>query len=153
MRKLIGALIEIETRQGLSYALCTHRHEEYHYLLRIFSDKYQGRPEDISGIVLGDIQFSAFFPLGVALRKGIFDIAGYVDIPSSLQEFPLFRTGFYDKESRKVLDWSLWDGESSYRVGKLSEKQKKYPVRGVWNDTLLISRIESGYTSEADPST
>ena len=42
-------------------------------------------------------------------------------------------------------NWSLWDGERSWHVGKLSmEEQMKYPLEIITNDTGLIHKIETG---------
>ena len=46
-------------------------------------------------------------------------------------------------------EWSLWDGEKSWRVGKLSlEEQMKYPKEGLYNDTGLIHAIETGMSGD-----
>ena len=153
MKNLMGAIVEIKTDGGLAYALCTHKNEKYHYLLRVFKGFYDSRPDDLDDVMSNEVQFSAFFPLGVALRKGIFEVAGHSEIPDELRRFPMFRGGFVDRDSRKILDWFLWDGEKTYKVGKLNDEQKAYPIRGVWNDTLLITRIENGYTPQTDPLT
>ena len=64
----------------------------------------------------------------------------------------LVRGGVIDPSTRKVKVWWLWDGEKEWRVGEITAEQRGLPIRGVWNDTLLIERIESGWTPETDPS-
>ncbi|WP_176536262.1 hypothetical protein [Rhizobium sp. L9] len=46
--------------------------------------------------------------------------------------------------------WWLWDGEKEWRIGQLSAEQHQLSIRGVWNDTLLVERIEFGWTPEID---
>jgi hypothetical protein len=50
-----------------------------------------------------------------------------------------------DPTTGQVTVWWLWDGSREWRVGSLAADQKKLPVRGIWNDTLLVERIESGW--------
>jgi hypothetical protein len=57
-----------------------------------------------------------------------------------------------DPSTGKVKVWWLWDGEREWQVGELTEEQRGLSFREVWNDTLLIERIESGWTPETDPS-
>ena len=56
-----------------------------------------------------------------------------------------------DPQTGKVAIWWLWDGEKEWRVGSLDAKQRKLPIRSVWNDTMLIERIDAGWTAESDP--
>jgi hypothetical protein len=66
-------------------------------------------------------------------------------IPDFAKKFPLFKNGFIDKDGNRVGPWWLWDGEKSWRVGDLNSEQKKLSDLGIWNDTLLIERIEQGW--------
>jgi hypothetical protein len=62
----------------------------------------------------------------------------------------VFRAGVVDPAVGKVVDWWLWDGEKEWRVGSISDEQRKLPIRGCWNDTMLIKRIEEGWLPEND---
>ncbi len=92
-----------------------------------------------------------FFPLNAAIDQHIVSIVANVALPSDAQKFPTFRAGVVDPATRKVGVWWLWDGEKEWRVGQLTVEQRCLSIRGVWNDTLLIERIESGWTPETDP--
>ncbi len=151
MKRLIGSVVEIPVTRGFSYAICTHKHPTYQYLLRVFSSTYSSRPEDLSQVVSGDVQFSAFFSLNAAVRRKIFEIVGKVEVPEALREFPVFRTGMADRDTKKVNCWFLWDGENFTKIGALSEEIRKIPLRGVYDEVILVSRIESGYRPENDP--
>ena len=86
------------------------------------------------------------------MNQGIFEIACNFPIPSGASDFPIFRTGVEDPETRKVKVWWFWDGDKEWKVGDITPEQRKLPLRGNWNDTLLIERIEADWTPETDPS-
>ena len=68
-----------------------------------------------------------------------------------LRAFPTFRAGTPDPVTRKVETWWWWDGEREWRVGPLTPEQRAFPIRGVWNDTMLVARLEAGWTPATDP--
>ena len=152
-RPKIGDLVEIRIDKLFAYAQYTHKHKIYGALLRIFDEMYGERPQSFQNLISGKVRFSTFFPLQAALSEGIFEVVGNIPIRKDLREFPVFRSGVTNPETKKVDIWWLWDGEKEWKVGKLDEKQRKFPIRGVWNDTLLIQRIKSGWTPETDPAT
>jgi hypothetical protein len=134
----------------LTYAHYTHRHGQYGALLRVLSGKYTARPEEFDDIVTAKPMFMQFFPLGSAITRGIFSIVGNVAVPIEAQPFPVFRSGITDDVTGKVSVWWLWDGHREWKVGELTEEQRRLSIRGVCNDTLLILRIEAGWTPEND---
>lgn len=149
-RPKIGDVVEIKTKKGLSYALYTHRHSRYGALLRIFDKQYDERPKDFGRVVEDRVQFSCFFPLGAAVRQKIVACVGNVVVPGALIPFPIFRDASVDYRTGKVAYWWLWDGEKAWQVDSLTPEQRHLPIKGIWNDTLLIERIEEGYKSETD---
>lgn len=146
----IGDVVEIETAQGFVYAHYTHKHEQYGALLRVFSIFHKTRPEIFDGMIQNEPTFMCFFPLGAAINRKICSIAGNVPVPESAQSFPIFRNGVADPSTKKVATWWLWDGENEWRIGVITTEQRKLPILGVINDTLLVERIESGWTAETD---
>lgn len=150
-RQRIGDLVEIKTAKGFSYALYTHRHSEYGVLLRVFTKQYDERPKDLSTVIDDRVQVSCFFPLGAAVRRKIVACVGNVVVPGELIPFPIFRDAMVDFRTGKVAYWKLWDGEKSWQVESLTPEQRHLPIKGIWNDTLLIERIEEGYRAESDP--
>ena len=152
MAKLkIGDVVEIKTGKGLSYAQYAHRHKQYGALLRVFDNFYDARPDDFDELVKSKLKFMCFFPLSAAIDRDIVSIVDNVALPLDAQKFPTFRAGVVDPATRKVGVWWLWDGEKEWRVGELTVEQRRLSIRGVWNDTLLIERIESGWMPETDP--
>jgi len=152
-RPKIGDIIEIPTRHGFAYAQFTHKHRMYGALLRVYNTIYQTKQSlDViqSAVNSREPDFSTFFPLGAAVNRSIVSVVGNAPIPEKQKPFPLFRGGVVDQKTRKVETWWLWDGENEWPIGELASEQKRIPIRGVWNDTLLVERIETGWTPETD---
>ncbi len=151
-RPRIGDVIEFDTPRGLAYAQYTHKHDKppkYGALLRVFPGTHEQRPASLANLVRQTPQFLTFFPLGAACSRGIVRIAGNESVPSDAQAFPTFRSGFRGADGQ-VKKWFLWDGEKEWSVAGLSPEMRSWPLRGIWNDTLLIERILSGWKHEHD---
>lgn len=158
MRKSIriGDVIEIVTSKGLAYAQYTHEHSSppgYGSLIRVLPGFYDERPRDFSELVKAKHRFVKFFPLRAAVREGIVTILANEPVPPEAKEFPIFRAGVADPKTGKVKAWWFWDGEKSWKVGRITKKQRKMPIRGLVNDTKLVELIESGWTPENDACT
>jgi len=152
MAKLkIGDIVEIPTEKGISYAQYTHTHKMYGALLRVLPGFFTERPDSWSKLVSSVEKFVIFFPLKAAVNQKIFSIVANHSVPDASKAFPTFRAGVVNPETNKVGVWWLWDGEKEWRIDNLSKAQRKLPIRGVWNDTLLIERIVSGWLPETDP--
>ncbi|AHF84108.1 hypothetical protein RLEG3_20840 [Rhizobium leguminosarum bv. trifolii WSM1689] len=152
MAKLkIGDIVEINTAKGFSYAQYAHKHKQYGVLLRVFGKFFESRPDSFNDLVSEQPVFMCFFPLNAAVGQRIVSIVDNVALPSDAKKFPTFRAGIVDPATQKVGVWWLWDGENEWRIGQLAAEQRHLSIRGVWNDTLLIERIESGWTPETDP--
>ena len=150
-RVKIGDVIEIPTSRGLAYAQYSHRKPKWGALLRVFPGFYAERPDDFGPVVEGESAFVTFFPLQAAVGRKIFEVVANLPVPERAQEFPVFRdAGFIDREGR-VHDWWLWDGEKDWRPDRPIEELRHLPILAVWNDTLLIERIEQEWTPEKDP--
>jgi hypothetical protein len=143
-----GDIVEVRTSRGLAYAQLKHKHRTFGSLIRLIDGFHESRPSDLEALAAGCTRFVTFFPLGAAVRRGFVVIIGNASIPVDAKEFPVFRDGVADPKTKSVAIWWLWDGEKEWRVGTLTDQQKKYPIRAVWNDTLLVSRLESGWTPE-----
>ncbi len=146
-----GDVFEVSTNRGLAYAQCTHRHPTYGHLIRVLPGLFDARPDDLAVLARGPARFCTFFPLQAAVNQKIVTVVSYEPVPVEAQEFPLFRSGVVNPATRRVDVWWLWDGEHEWRVGRLSAAQRRLPIRGVWNDTLLVERILADWTPETDP--
>lgn len=146
-----GDVFEIKTKKGLAYAQFVLRHPQMGELIRVLPGFHDVRPSRFTEVVAQPERFVTFFPLQAAVNQGIFEIVAHEKVPEAAQKFPLFRAaGHIDREGF-IHDWWLWDGQKSWRIGKLSQEQKKLPIQEVWNDTLLIERIEEEWTPEKEP--
>ncbi|MHB1381610.1 MAG: hypothetical protein ACYCXJ_05245, partial [Thermoleophilia bacterium] len=90
-----------------------------------------------------------FVPLGAMVNRDIVKVVANEPIPEENREFPLFRGGNEDSDG-KVRVWWLWDGEKSWKVGEITAEQRNLPIKEILNDTMLIKRIEDGWTPEND---
>lgn len=150
-RPRIGDIIEIPTAKGLCYAQYPHQHPQFGGLIRVFDRLFSERPNELQKAAQGPVRFSTFFPVRAAIKRGIFRVVGNQEIASQNREFPVFRDGLEDPRTNKVTTWWFWDGEREWKVGQITEEQRKMPIRAVWNDTFLVNRIESGWTPGIDP--
>lgn len=145
-RPKIGDVIEISTPNGLAYAQYTHEHPTYGSLLRVLPSLFEERPSQFSDLVQMPERFVTFFPLGPAVWRRIVTIVACERIPKRARDFPLFRTGVRNPATGRVDTWWLWDGEREWPVGELTPQMRSLPLRGIWNDTLLIQRIVEGWS-------
>jgi len=147
-RPRIGDVIEISTPAGFAYAQYTHKHEKpprYGALLRVLPGLYASCLKEFGSLVQQKERFLVFFPLGAACNRKLVRVVAEEPIPEWACPFPVFRQGNADANGH-VRIWFLWDGEREWRVGTLSEEQRKFPVMpGVWNNTLLVERIAEGW--------
>jgi hypothetical protein len=147
IRPQLGDVIEIPTPSGFAYAQFTHKHPRYGALIRVLPGLFLERPSEFAQIVEEMELFVAFFPLGPACNREIVKVVAEEKIPSRSSKFPTFRTGVRTQDG-EVHCWWLWDGESEWMIGKLKPEQHLLPIRGIWNDTLLIERILAGWRPE-----
>ena len=125
----------------------------YGALLRVYNTIYQTKQSlDViqSAVNSREPDFFTFFPLGAAVNRNIVSVVGNAPIPEKQKPFPLFRNGNEDPKTKNVETWWLWDGEKEWPIGKLTKEQSRLSLNEVWNDALLVERIESGWTPETD---
>ena len=146
-----GDIFEISTPRGLAYAQVTHHHPQYGALIRVLPGLFDARPASFDDLSGRPERFRAFFPLQAAVSRGLVTLVAHAPIPAGAQAFPTFRAGVVDPATGKVAVWWFWDGQREWRAGPLTDADRRMPIRGVWNDTLLVERIVSGWTPETDP--
>lgn len=144
-----GDIFEIRTPQGFAYLQNVLKHEEWGNLIRILEPIFEVRPAAFEHIAAQPERFMTFFPLAAAQARRIVQFVGTATLPAHCRKFPLFKTpGNIDKG--RVLDWWLWDGQTSWKIGNLSEEHRYLPVQMVMNDTRLIERIADNWRSGED---
>lgn len=148
----LGDVFEIETKFGFAYFQFTNKNKLMGSLIRVFPNKFNLQEGEIKDLVNSKTNFLIFFPVSAAEKQGIIKKILHAPIPDHASTIPLFRNGVPDSDTRKVSDWWFWDGEKSWKVGSISDEQRKMPILESWNDTMLIKRIEEGWLPEKDPS-
>lgn len=155
-RAKIGDIIEFKLSSGkLAYAQYTHNHERpkpkfsYGALLRILPGAFHDPPDDFEALARMPERFYQFFPLDFCLERGDIRIAGRAKIPEWAVPFPRFRDmRVVDKKTRKVSHWSLWDGEKSTPIEKMTPELARLSVLGKATPGYLVAQIESEYKPE-----
>lgn len=156
-RKKIGDVYEIKTSKGLSYFQYTHEYTKppvWGSLIRVLDGFYQERPslQEIYEIVENPHRFQTFCFLQAAIKDGEVEFVENFPVPEFAQKFPVFKNSMsLTKKDSEEESWSLWDGEKSWKVGKLSkEEQMKYPLKELCSATSLIRSIETGKSLGVD---
>jgi hypothetical protein len=155
MRKkiAIGDVIEIETKHGMAYAQFYQNHVTppgMGTLLRILPGFFSERPKDLAALATVKEVFSTFFCVQAAVNRKIVQVAGHAEVPPHARPFPIFRFGFPNQETGKVEQWNLWDGVKQWRIGKLTDEQLDFPIRGIPSFPLLVDWLETGWTPRRD---
>jgi hypothetical protein len=145
----VGDVVEVPTSNGLAYAQVSHIHNEkqsaHGPLLRILPGFSTKRPERFDELVAQESTVRMFCALSAAVRKGICEIVGNVPVPEKDREFPIFRAT--DDPAGISGNWSFWDGQKTWFVGKITAEQWKMPRRSMCDGVLLRERIEQGWTT------
>lgn len=145
-----GSVFGISTSRGEAYFQFVKKVAPMGTLIRVLPGTYPDGLPNLELLVERETNFWVFFPITAALRQGVIRLVAHCKIPGHAQKTPLFRAGVVDPAIGRVKTWWLWDGEKEWKVGSISEEQRKLPIRGAWNDTLLVERIESGWLPEKD---
>lgn len=151
VRPQIGDVIEITTPRGFAYAQYTHEHRDpprMGSLLRVLPGVFDQRPE-LKSLVEEEERFSVFFPLHAALGRGIFRIVANEPVPPSKRPFPIFRSRARPEISAGP--WFYWDGRREWRESRWrpEPRWRRRALNEIWNDTLLVERITSGWAPDA----
>jgi hypothetical protein len=150
-RVRIGDILEVGTSRGLGYIQVTHHHKQYGHLIRVLPGFRDARPNDFEALAALPTRFVTFIPAQAIVNQQIWPVVASEPVPSFAQGFPLFRAGAIGPGGAKPSTWWLWDGTKEWRVGSLTADQRKYPLRGIWNDTLLIERMASDWGQDQEP--
>lgn len=145
-----GDIFSIETSSGSAFFQFAKKMPVMGSLIRVLPGIYAQAPSDWQTLVAKETNFWIFFPVSAALNRGIVKKVGHCSLPTHAEETPVFRAGVVDPSTNRVETWWLWDGEKEWMVGEITNEQRKLPIRGSWNDTMLVKRIEEGWLPERD---
>lgn len=148
-RPRIGDVVEIVTKDGAAFAQYIHQHGDFGEVLRVLGPA--DSDSDSQRVASRPTQFVTFFPLGAACRRGIARILGPAAVPPDFTEFPSFRQALrLDPQSAAPCNWLLWSGADERIVAELTAEQRRWPIRAIMNDTMLVHRVLTGWTAEQE---
>ncbi|SDO24230.1 hypothetical protein VRC24_00685 [Pseudomonas poae] len=145
----VGDVFAIETTNGKAYFQFVKKIPPMGSLIRVLPGTYKTEP-NVNALVEEKTNFWIFFPVSAALKQGLIQKAKSCNVPGHSKETPTFRAGVVDPSTGRVDTWWFWNGDKEWKVGEITEEQRKLPIRGSWNDTLLVQRIEEGWLPEKD---
>lgn len=146
-----GDVFTVQTKLGVGVFQFVKKVRPMGSLIRVFPlDVVEKHGKDWNALVELETNFWTFFPVEAAVREGLVSKVAHCDVPVHARQTPLFRVGVPDPDTRRVSDWWLWDGEKSWRIGQITQEQRKLPIRASWNEARLRERLESGWLPEKD---
>jgi hypothetical protein len=143
----IGDVFELPTAKGKAYLHYVHKMKNGLEMVRVLKGLHQDPPASFDELVAEPEQFVVGFPLNAAFnRKIVHRVASGQIVEFSPPEF--MRTKH--KVPGEFDGWQIVNTSTMARktVKSLSESERSLSPSGIWNDTLLIERLESGWTLE-----
>ncbi len=144
-RSKLGNVFEIDTKKGGALLQYIHFSEDIGEMTRVFFYTKPQNSNDLSNLSSLKEDFFLFFPLSAAFRKGIVRKVGHAPVPASGK--PKYMRTKHAVRG-EFLGWHIVDVDTWKRrlVKDLSDEEKQLSPWGIWNDTLLIERLEAGWT-------
>jgi hypothetical protein len=145
----LGDIFELDTAKGRAYFQCVKIDKLKWDTLKVFNKLYDERPLSTESIIkVGDHYFIGF-ALSAAFKRKLVVKIGNIPLSNDF-ELPQYRR-IKHIVREEVLGWFIVDITTWKRqfVEVLSLEQKKLSPWGVWNDTLLKEKLESGWNLES----
>lgn len=138
----IGDIFSIQTSKGNGYFQYVFNNKDIGELIRVFNNTLNEKL-DIKKMVNSQNYYFIHFPLKAAYKQNIVKLIGNHDVPSSVKLPQKMRSKKVDNYGQficwQIVDYNTWQNENKK---ELSSEEKKLSPWGIWNDTLLIERIE-----------
>lgn len=148
-RLAIGDLFEINTQRGKVYFQYVFEKKNIGSLIRILQGIYLKQPEDFNKIIEQKERFIINFPLKAAYKQEIVKRIGNYNIPNHFLVPKYMRSKRVDKDgnqiSWEIVNYKTWNRETVYI---LTAGQKELSPWGIWNVTMLVEKINQGWTLE-----
>lgn len=148
MKKIsIGDIFGIDTPKGKAYFQYVYQDETIGELIRILPGLYKQKPNNFTDLVKQNELFFLYFPLKSAYKRKIVKLVGNYLLSNNFRKPKLMRAKNVDQNG-KFINWHVIDTDTWKRehVTELTEEYKQLSPWGVWNDTLLIERLSTGWT-------
>jgi hypothetical protein len=144
-----GDVFQLKTPKGFAYFQFSHKDEEYGHLIRILPGLFDTPPASFRELSQSKELYCVFFPLAAAVSKCIVKHVANEPLPASAQKPPILRRPGGRGIGGKVLNWWIREPNGAEKkVDNLNVEQKHYSLAVIWNDTLLVERICSGWLPE-----
>lgn len=138
-----GDMYETETKDGFSYFQYTHKNRLMGPLIWVLKGKFR-EPKELADVQAFPHLYCTFFPVQGVHKAGLIRWLGTAPIPDSRKNFPLFRAATGQNRDW----WWFWDGEKEWRVGEITKKEMKLPIRQICNFPALVQLIEKNWLPE-----
>lgn len=146
MKKIeIGDIFEINTPEGKAYLHYVYIDDTKIELLRVMPGLYLHRPDNFELLVKAPESFLVRFPVAAAYRKKIVEKVAHYPIGTFSK--PKFMRSIEFRQE-EFMGWYIVNTETLQRklVKELNAEQKKLSPFGIWNDTLLIEKLATGWS-------
>lgn len=142
----IGEVFELDSRSLRVTLHYVYDDPRIGQLVRVFNSVPS--PTGIPELESATEAFLIFFPLEMAVKKGVVRPLGSAKIPGDFEK-PKFMRSKYTVRG-EFCGWHIVDTETWVRhlVKSLSEDERNLSPWGVWNSELLISRLSEGWSLE-----
>lgn len=143
-KMIIGNIYEINTKKGKAYLHYIYKDTTLGELIRVLPNLYSERPANFNELAQANELYSVFFPLSFANKKNIVELVGNYSAdkftkPSYMRSEHMVKGEFLGWH---IINTDTWERQL---VKKLSEQQKALSPWGIWNDTLLVERLENDW--------
>lgn len=145
----IGDVFEIRTSNGKAFLQFAANDERIGQLIRVFCETPGDAEFNPDFVFAQKEKFVVFFALRAAVRKHIVEKVGNYWLDSDLYPPKYMRSKH--RVRGESLGWHIvnthtWEREF---VKELSDEEKKLSPWGIWNDTLLVERLNEGWSLDS----
>lgn len=142
-----GDIFEIATPKGKAYLHYISKDKTLGDLIRVLPGLYKKQPDNLTELVTSQERYMIFFPLAAAYKKNIVKIIGYYSA-DAFEKPKFMRSDHYIRG--EFLGWHIVNTETWQRqlVKQLNKEQTKMSPFEIWNDTLLIEKLNDDWKLE-----
>lgn len=147
-RLKIGDVVEIPLSDGRkAYGQYVFHDKKNGALLQVF-DAITNLSLPVEEVIASGPMFPPIFtPISGWVQDGIWAVVGHSPLKDF--RFPKFRGGLENREGR-ITCWWIYDGEKSYKIGKLPPEYQNLEYHVIWPVKEVIERIETGHCKLAE---
>lgn len=145
MRKIkIGDIFEVPTEKGLAYLHYVYMDASAGHLLRVLPGLFNETPANLEELVAAKESYWIHYPLVEAYKQNLVKTVGSYSAnkfkkPKCMRSQHIIKDDFIGWH---IIDTDTWQREL---VENLTEAQKSLSPWGVWNHTLLVERLTTGW--------